>query len=529
MPLLRGDVVAGYTVERRLGVGGMGSVYLARDAAGRPVALKVLDDVFATRVRAASTAGGERPWAKFARAARGLEHPNIVRVTATGTPADEPLWIATEFVDGIDAGQLLRHGVVDPSRAVGVIEAAARAVGYARSAGVRHGDIRPSNLLVGRDDRVLVTGFGLADAFGDAGRADPATFAYAAPERFSGGALDERSEVYALGCVLYELLTGSTPFPHADPAAVMAAHLGTVPAAPSTLRGVPAALDAVVATALAKDPDGRFASCQAFALAAAAALTTTAPTGQSLAPVVADSSVATRDFATAVPLLTETPGIDAPATQTAPANPEVPEVAHRPRTPSRPVPAPPKRSRTTRILTAAGSAVMLVGTLVLIAMEMDPGRDQAVAEPVGTSAAPATSSAAPTAIAPTATPPVSAANAVKAVAPAPESSPPLTSTTPPSVTDVPVTIEPSVTAEPLPAVTPTSELAAPVTTDVPIAQDIDSMARAQCPGYVTLVREHGTDGALAVLQSQPSWTLDPGQGRAVLQEALRLSDAGQCG
>lgn len=533
MPLLRGDVVAGYTVERRLGVGGSGSVYLARDAGDKPVALKVFDDVFAARVTA--SAASARSWASFARTATRLDHPNIARVLATATPTDEPLWIAIEYVDGVDAGRLLAHGVVDPARAVALIAAAARAVGFARAAGVPHGDIRPSNLLVGRDDRVSMTGFGLAGALGDGSRDASGSFAYAAPERFSGGAPDERSEVYSLACVLYELLTGSTPFPRADPAAVMAAHLGTDPVPPSTLRGVPAALDAVIATALDKDPVKRYPNCEAFADAAAATLVAAVPAGQPVAPVIAvpagqpvapisaDSVAAAENSATSAPA-EPAPGIDVPAERVV-ASPAA--ESPRPRTPARPIPAPPKRSRTTRILTAAGSAVLLVGTLVLIAIEMDPGRDQAVAQPASTSATPTSSSStAPAAVEPTTAPPVSAAYAAKAVPSVVESAlppVPLTETTSPPVTEVPVS------AEPVPTVAPTSEPATPATTDVPVAQNIDSMARAQCPGYITLVREHGTDGALAVLESQPDWTLAPGQGRAVLQEAIRLSDAGQCG
>ncbi|MGX1806052.1 protein kinase domain-containing protein [Nocardia sp. NPDC055321] len=520
MPLLRGDVVAGYTVERRLGVGGSGSVYLARDAGDRLVALKVFDDVCAARV--AASVAGARAWASYARTATRLDHPNIARVLATGTPVDEPLWIASELVEGVGAGQLLTRGVVDPARAVALIAAAAQAVWYARSAGVPHGDIRPSNLLVGRDDRVTMTGFGLAAAFGDAARDVSGSFAYAAPERFSGGVPDERSEVYSLACVLYELLTGSTPFPRADPAAVMAAHLGTDPAPPSTLRGVPAALDAVIATALDKDPGKRFATCRAFAEAASATLTPAAPMWQPAAVAIADSGAAAADSAIEAPA-EPVAGSDAPVVPVV-----SPAAANTPPQPARqPIPAPPKRSRTTRILTAAGSAVLLVGTLVLIAIEMDPGRDQAVAQPVSTSATPTSSSStAPAVVEPTTAPPVSAAYAAKAVPSVVESAlppVPLTETTSPPVTEVPVS------AEPVPTVAPTSEPTTPATTDVPVAQNIDSMARAQCPGYITLVREHGTDGALAVLESQPDWTLAPGQGRAVLQEAIRLSDAGQCG
>ncbi|MEV6769520.1 serine/threonine-protein kinase [Nocardia sp. NPDC051030] len=288
MPLVHGDVLAGYTLDRVIGVGGMGKVYLARHPkVDRDVALKALHEDFAVRQTA-------RAWFALEIALlAGLEHPNIVAVYDHSAVGDEHLWYAMEFVYGISAARLVREGGALPvARAVDWVTQAARGVDHAHAAGMLHRDIRPANLLVEIDDEdrdlVLVTDFGIARSLDGTATDVTSSFAYAAPERFSG-MIDQRADVYSLGCTLYEFLTGRPPFPLTDPAAVLAAHRDETPPAPSSVRpGLPPVFDRVIATALAKDPAARYASCGALAEAAQQALASlNKPLAASTIPITA--------------------------------------------------------------------------------------------------------------------------------------------------------------------------------------------------------------------------------------------------
>ncbi|MFE3541914.1 protein kinase [Nocardia sp. NPDC059177] len=181
----------------------------------------------------------------------------------------------------------------DPGPGPALIQGAAAALDFAHEQGVLHRDVKPANLLVERDaagrETALLTDFGIARTLDDtitlSGMA--ATFAYAAPERFHGGTVDHRADIYSLGCTLYQLLTGRTPFPRGDQAAVIAAHLGAPPPRPSELRPeLPRAIDAVIATAMAKRPEGRFARCADLA-AAATRVFEPAPLSPSSSPAAA--------------------------------------------------------------------------------------------------------------------------------------------------------------------------------------------------------------------------------------------------
>lgn len=273
-----GDVFAGFRIERKLGAGGMGSVFLARHPRlPRQVALKVLSDA------TSSDAEFRARFLREAELASRLAHPNVVAILDRGVQ-DESLWIAMQFVDGGDAAGLLREfrGGLPPERAVHIITEAARGLDAAHDAGLLHRDVKPANILVSPSsegpDRVLVTDFGIARAMGEATALTAAgevlaTVGYAAPEQLRGEPLDHRVDVYALGATLYQLLTGSTPFPHATAAAVMHAHLVEPPPKPSAVDpALPQQLDRVIARALAKEPDQRYQSCGALAEAAAAAL-----------------------------------------------------------------------------------------------------------------------------------------------------------------------------------------------------------------------------------------------------------------
>lgn len=275
--LTSGAVVCGYRIERVLGTGGMGTVYLAADPnLPRQTALKVLSaelsrdpDFRARFIREADTAAS-------------LEHPHIVSVYNRGQTEDGQLWIAMQFVDGIDADAALRDGTMAPQRAVHIITQVARALDFAHARNVVHRDIKPGNFLlsgpIGPDERVLLGDFGIARAFDDVGLTATgsvmATVAYAAPEVLSDAPIDGRVDIYSLGCALFRLLTGHTPFPASNgAAAVMMGHLfSPPPRVTDAVPSLPAALDRVIAIAMAKDPAARFGSAGELAAAAAGAL-----------------------------------------------------------------------------------------------------------------------------------------------------------------------------------------------------------------------------------------------------------------
>jgi eukaryotic-like serine/threonine-protein kinase len=272
-----GSVVGGYRIERVLGTGGMGAVYLAADPnLPRHIALKVLSaelsrhpDFRARFIREADMASA-------------LDHPQIVSVYSRGQTDDGQLWIAMQFVDGTDADAALRAGTMTPQRVVHILAEVAKALDFAHAHNVVHRDVKPANFLlsgaVGANERVLLGDFGIARALDDVGLTATnsviATVAYAAPEVLSNSPIDGRIDIYSLGCTLFTLLTGKMPFPDTNGVAgVMAAHLFSPPPRVTDLTPwLPAALDQVIAIAMAKDPSARFGSAGALANATAAAL-----------------------------------------------------------------------------------------------------------------------------------------------------------------------------------------------------------------------------------------------------------------
>ncbi|MET8777436.1 protein kinase [Nocardia sp. NPDC004654] len=270
-----GAVFAGYTVERLLGRGGMGSVYLARHPRlPRWTALKLLNRelFFDTEIRA-----------RFEREAdlvAQLDHPNIVTVFDRGVEGEQ-LWISMQYVDGVDAASLDARAL-PPRRAVQIVTETAKALDFAHGKGVLHRDVKPANILLERAEggleRVFLTDFGIARFRDDTGKLTQtgtftATLAFASPEQLSGAVLDHRSDQYSLACSLFRMLTGTVPFEASNPVAVIQGHMTQPPPRLSTVRpGLPPALDAVLSRALAKRPDGRFDSCAEFAEAARRAL-----------------------------------------------------------------------------------------------------------------------------------------------------------------------------------------------------------------------------------------------------------------
>jgi eukaryotic-like serine/threonine-protein kinase len=247
-----------YEVEELLGQGGMARVFRGTDRVlNRSVAVKVLSPQFA---------GDDQFVARFrreAQAAAALNHPNIVSVYDTGDQGDVH-YIVMEYVEGRTLRDAIRQeGPILPERASEIAQAVARALSSAHEAGLVHRDIKPGNIMLTRDGEVKVMDFGIArTSTGDTLTQTAAvlgTASYLSPEQAQGVAVDARSDIYSLGCVLYEMLTGRPPFTGDSPVAIAYKHVREDPVHPSNLNpDVPPSLDAVVMKAMAKNPDNRY-------------------------------------------------------------------------------------------------------------------------------------------------------------------------------------------------------------------------------------------------------------------------------
>jgi YVTN family beta-propeller protein len=258
-----GTDLAGYRVEALVGRGGMGVVYRAHDLAlDRKVALKVLS------AELADDDGFRDRFLRESRIAASLDHPAIVPVYDAGESRGE-LYIAMRYVDGTDLAALLVRGALSPERTISLLAPVASALDAAHSRGLVHRDVKPSNVLVSDEGHVYLADFGLTRRLGEAGAELGATrslgtVGYVAPEQVRGEDVDGRADVYSLGCVLHECLTGATPYAGTD-LAVLFAHLEQEPPAPP-------GLERIFATALAKAPGKRYASCGELVAAAGEAL-----------------------------------------------------------------------------------------------------------------------------------------------------------------------------------------------------------------------------------------------------------------
>jgi serine/threonine-protein kinase len=283
MSLADGETFAGYTILRILGAGGMGEVYLAQHPRlPRRDALKVLGN---------SVSHDEEYRQRFGQEAEmvsTLRHPNIVTIYDRGE-SDDKLWIAMEFIDGIDAGRLLEDKYpkgIPAGEVARIVTAVADALDYAHGRKLMHRDIKPANILLGLpasgDNRVMLADFGVARWIDQSSNLTGAemtvgTVTYAAPEQLKGEQIDGRADQYALAATAFHLLTGAAPFNNSNPAVVISKHLSAAP--PSLDRSDLSAFGPVFAKALAKDPADRFNRCRDFAQAMQDALT--APGGGS--------------------------------------------------------------------------------------------------------------------------------------------------------------------------------------------------------------------------------------------------------
>jgi hypothetical protein len=268
-----GSDFVGYRLEESIGRGGMGVVYRAYDLRlKRPVALKLV---------APSLALDERFRERFARESElvmSLEHPNVVPIYDAGE-VDGRVYLAMRLVDGTDLGSLLgAEGALEPRRAVAICRQVAGALDAAHRRGLVHRDVKPSNVLLDRDEHVYLADFGLTRRFDDetAVRGEDrsiGTPAYLAPEQLEGVSVDGRADVYSLGCLLYECLTGERVFRGHSRLAVAWAHLEEEPPRASRRRpDLPDAVDEVISRALAKAPEQRYPTCGALVAAAEGAL-----------------------------------------------------------------------------------------------------------------------------------------------------------------------------------------------------------------------------------------------------------------
>jgi serine/threonine-protein kinase len=267
--LLPALVVDGrYRVKGELGRGGMGVVYLAKDTwLDRAVALKVLEPTWSRDSRAAAS------FRREAQALASVRSPNIVQVYTFGMH-EESYFFAMEYVEGRTLGAILgdhrAHGAPMSVRAaLAVLDPITRGLGVVHAAGIVHLDVKPANIIIEEGTgRPVLVDFGLAaaDHEGASRILIVGTPRYMAPERAAGGALiTARSDIYALGCTAFEMLTGRRPFDAEDAEELRWAHLYYTPPAVSSLRPDLAPFDAVLACALAKAPGDRFESCDAFA------------------------------------------------------------------------------------------------------------------------------------------------------------------------------------------------------------------------------------------------------------------------
>jgi len=383
-----GDELGRYRLERRIAVGGMGEVWAARDdVLGREVAVKILKEEFL---------GDPGFLARFraeARHSAALSHPSIAGVYDYGE-LEGSAYLVMELVPGEPLNDLIaREGPLDPRRAVGFVAQAASGLGAAHAAGVVHRDVKPGNLLITPDGDVKVTDFGIARAGDQAPLTRTGqvmgTAQYLAPEQAMGRPALPASDVYALGVVLHEMLTGQRPFTGDSQVAVAMAQVNDEP--PPLPTSVPAGVRELVDVCLRKDPTGRpVDGSQLAAVAAALARGDDAGAHRALAAAGLVGAAATAATSVLAP-----PTAAAPATRVqAPATPPRPVAAVPP-----PDDEPRRRSRTPLVVLLV---LLLVAALAVVGWRvLGQGDDTPTPAP---SASPAPSTSTPPASEPPATP-----------------------------------------------------------------------------------------------------------------------------
>jgi serine/threonine protein kinase len=268
-----GGRFAGYRIDGLLARGGMGTVYRAHAGEGETIALKVI-----TAQMAEDLAFRQR-FEREVRLAAQVDHPHVVPLLDSGEH-EGTLYMVSRLIDGRDLAQVLTaDGRLSPAAAAHVTGHIGAALDAAHGLGLLHRDVKPQNVLIEgspEQGNAYLTDFGLSKHVASTSGLTRAgswvgTIDYASPEQLQGLDCDHRVDVYALGCVLYEMLTGEIPFPKARSVQKMIAHISEPPPAVSTLVAAAGAFDQVVAGAMAKLPDDRFETAGALAAAAAVA------------------------------------------------------------------------------------------------------------------------------------------------------------------------------------------------------------------------------------------------------------------
>jgi serine/threonine protein kinase len=363
-----------------LGRGGMGEVWRAHDTdTDRIVALKLLpqhladDETFVQRFR------------REAHAAARLNSPHVVPIHYYGE-IDGRLYVDMRLIKGRDLQAVLADGPLEPGRAVRIIEQVAEALHAAHEIGLVHRDVKPSNILLDKNDFAYLIDFGIARAAEDTKLTSTGsmigTLQYIAPERLGTGEVDARADIYALACVLYECLTGSPPFPGESAERLMIAHLSTPPPQPSTAQPeVPRQFDQVIATGMAKDPDQRYATTVELARAAHDAITTPipkpVPVPQPMPSPSPPPPAHAGDLFASQP--TQQRSANEVATQQAPP---IPPAASPTNAPSAERPLHQRLTRRTKITLGAVALLVVIAVAVATAVALTSKPDQRTASPL---------------------------------------------------------------------------------------------------------------------------------------------------
>jgi YVTN family beta-propeller protein len=269
-----GSLIGGYRIVEVVGRGGMGVVYRAEQPSlDREVAVKVMAEALSRDERF------RRRFVRESRLAASIDHPHVLPIFEAGEQAGA-LFMAMQFIPEGDLGRLLHAGRLEPARAVALVRQVAAALDAAHARGLVHRDVKPANVLIARgagDWHAYLTDFGISARHGShsgltgsggwVGSVD-----YVAPEQIGDAPVDGRADVYSLGCLFYEALTGEVPFPRTNEVAKLWAQMRDEPPPVSARPGVPRELDQVLARAIAKDPGSRYQSAGELAAEASAAL-----------------------------------------------------------------------------------------------------------------------------------------------------------------------------------------------------------------------------------------------------------------
>jgi serine/threonine-protein kinase len=296
-----------YTVASEIGRGSMGIVYEAVDPVlQRAVAIKTID----TALHAQELEHYEERFVAEARAAGSLNHPNIVTIYEVGR-SGELTYIAMEFLEGPDLKRLMRASPLTPERALEIAAQVADGLAYAHERGVVHRDIKPANIMILPGDRVKITDFGIARVRSAEARTHTGVILgsprYLSPEQIVGRGCDARSDIFSLGVIVHEAVTGQAPFEGSDVNSIMYQILHVKPPAPSALSPkLPGMLDLILAKALAKNAEDRYASAAELAVDLRECRRLGADTAASVAPIAAVPSESNEVAAVTAELLADT-------------------------------------------------------------------------------------------------------------------------------------------------------------------------------------------------------------------------------